>query len=408
MAAGNYRILYSSSLDRLFAVCGSGLYEIFSDKSWILRGRINSVSGTVSMTENESQLLIVDGNEGWIYNLLSNVLTQIVNLSDMVDTVAVTDGGMNYRVGDVVTLQTPVNGSSCTTSVYAVSTDGTNSIAQAGLTVVTRGRGYNLGDTSTSSTYGTGAVVNVETLADGGFKPASHAITLDGFFICNEVNSGRFFWSALRDGLTWDPLNYATAEGTPDDILSIGKVNNELWLFGPRTTEIWYDTGNYDNQFARIQQGFIDIGIAARWSNATMGDKIFWLGSNNAGYGIVYMAQNYVPKRISTHAIEYIISQMSDISDAQGYCYQQEGHHYYVLSFTTGNRTIVYDVEANMWHERSYWNAGSNKEERHRGQYGVFCFNKIFLKVAVNYAPGLRRLFSLFYSPGAGFVRPCC
>jgi hypothetical protein len=379
MATGNYRALYSSSLDRLFAVVGSGVYEIFLDKSWLIRGHIHTVNGPVSMTENETQLLIVDGTDGWIYNLLTNTLVQIINYNDMVDTVAVTDGGMNYRVGDTVTLQTPANGSPCTTSVYAVSTDGTNSIAQAGLTIVNSGRGYSMGDTSTSSTYGTGAIVNVETLADGGFRPASHAITLDGFFICNEINTGRFFWSYLRDGLTWDLLDYATAEGTPDNILSIGKVNNELWLFGPRTIEIWYNTGLYDNQFQRIQQGFIDIGIAAPWSNATMGDRIFWLGSNSAGYGIVYMAMNYVPKRISTHAIEHIISQMSDISDAVGYCYQQEGHHYYVLSFTAGNRTVVYDVEANMWHERSYWNATANKEERHRGQYGAFCFNKTFL-----------------------------
>jgi hypothetical protein len=377
MATGNYRALYSSSLDRMFSVVGTTLYEIFSDKSHLIRGQLSTVAGPVSITENETQLLLVDGSDGYIYDMIANTLTKIVNYNDMVDTVAVTAGGTGYRVGDIVTLAVPTNGAACTLSVYAV--DSTGVIAQAGVSIVNRGRGYALQEYDTTSAYGTGAKITVETLAYGGFKPASHCITLDGFFICNELNSGRFFWSNLRDGLTWNLLDYATAEGTPDNIVSIGKVNNEAWLFGPKSIEIWYDTGNYASEFQRIQQGFIDIGIAAPFSNAVMGDKIFWLGSNAVGHGIVYVATNYVPQRISTHAIEYIISQIGDISDAVGYCYQQEGHHYYVLNFTSGNRTIVYDVDSGMWHERAYWNANTSKNERHRGQYSTFCFGKVFL-----------------------------
>jgi hypothetical protein len=377
MASGNYRALYSSSLDRMFSVVGTRFYEIFADASWLERGQIRTVAGPVAITETETQLLLVDGQDGWIYDLLANTLTQIINYNNMVETVAITDGGTNYRVGDIVTLATPVNGVACTVSVFAINDGG--EIAQAGVTIVAKGRGYTTGDKTTTSVNGSGAIINVESLVDGGFKSATHAITLDGFFICNEINSGRFFWSYLRDGNSWDLLSYATAEGTPDNILSIGKINNEIWLFGPRTTEIWYNTGNYDNQFQRIQQGFLDIGIAAAWSNAALGDKIFWLGSDNVGQGIVYMATSYQPKRISTHAIEYVISQMSSISDAKGYCYQQEGHTYYVLNFTAGNRTLVYDVDTDMWHERSYWNANKNVAERHRGDYCTFCFDKVFV-----------------------------
>ena len=44
MAYGAYRAIYASSLDRLFAVVGSGLYEIFADATWVLRGTINTLA----------------------------------------------------------------------------------------------------------------------------------------------------------------------------------------------------------------------------------------------------------------------------------------------------------------------------------------------------------------------------
>lgn len=377
MATGIYRCLFSTANNRLFSVVGSSMYEIFQDATHILRGNINSVKGIVSITENETQLLLVDGVDGWIYDLIANTLTQIENYQDQVATVAVANGGTNYKEGDVVTISTPSGGAPATLSVDAVNTGGI--IAQAGVTIITKGRGYSLGTYSTTSPNGTGATITVETLGYGGFKSASHCLTMDGFFICNEVNSGRFFWSNVRDGFTWDPLNYATAEGSPDNLLSMSKTNNELWLFGTKTTEIWFDTGNYASQFQRIQQGFVDIGIVAIRSNATTNDKVFWLGNNDNSYGIVYMAQNYLPKRISTNAIEYRIAKLPNIEDAVGYCYQQEGHHFYVLNFTEGNCTLVYDMDVGLWHERSFWNSTTDLNERHRGQFCAFCWNKVFI-----------------------------
>ena len=84
MATGNYRALFATSGDRLFSVVGSGFYEIYSDKSWTLHGHLTSVNGNVCISENESQLLIVDGTNGWIFNLLTNLLVRIFNFNDMV------------------------------------------------------------------------------------------------------------------------------------------------------------------------------------------------------------------------------------------------------------------------------------------------------------------------------------
>ena len=385
MAYGSYRALYSSSLDRLFAIVGSGVYEIFADKTWKLRGNINTSAGMCSIAENETQLIIVDGTDGWIYDLRADTLTQIVNLVDMIQYISIATGGTGYNVGDILT----INDTSVTADATVQVTSVTAGVIDAlGVVLLTKGRGYTTGIKtttikSTSGALGSGATINVEGLVDGGFNSGNQVIAIDGFFVKNEINSGRFNWSYLRDGFTWDLLDFATAEGTPDNIVAVNKVNNEIWLFGPKTIEIWYDTGDYVNgQFQRVHQGFLDIGIAAPWSSATLGNTIFWLGSDAQGHGIVWQAENYMPNRISTHAIEYVIAQISKsvgIDDAVGYCYQQEGHFYYVLNFTKGKRTLVYDYKTEMWHERGFWNDSIATMERHRGQCCTFCFGKVFL-----------------------------
>jgi hypothetical protein len=135
---------------------------------------------------------------------------------------------------------------------------------------------------------------------------------------------------------------------------------------------VWYNTGDSISQFQRIQQAFNDVGCAAEWSVATLGPAIFWLGDSAQGHGVVWMASTYAPQRISTHAIEYIISQMSDISDAIGFTYQQEGHYFYVLTFPTGNRTLVYDMKTQLWHERGQWNTTTGDFDRHRARAYMF------------------------------------
>jgi len=61
----------------------------------------------------------------------------------------------------------------------------------------------------------------------------------------------------------------------------------------------------------------------------------------------------YTPKIISPPSINYRISQMSTKTDAIGYCYSEEGHTFYVITFPTGDATYVYDALTGLWHERS-------------------------------------------------------
>jgi hypothetical protein len=68
---------------------------------------------------------------------------------------------------------------------------------------------------------------------------------LAGRFVVNLVGSSRFYVSDLYDGLSWDALNFANAETSPDPISAVLASNGQLILLGTRTTEYWGLSGRW-------------------------------------------------------------------------------------------------------------------------------------------------------------------
>ena len=190
-------------------------------------------------------------------------------------------------------------------------------------------------------------------ITDPDFPGAVTVSYLDGYFIFNPPNSQKFYLTELLDGTAVDPLDFASAEGSSDGLVALIVDHRELWLFGTDSVEVWYDAGLSDFPFVRIQGAFNELGCAAPYSVAKLDNGLFWLGSDARGKGIVYRAEGYTGKRMSTHAIEWQIQQYGDISDAIGYTYQQDGHAFYVLIFPSANATWVFDVATQAWHERA-------------------------------------------------------
>jgi hypothetical protein len=209
-----------------------------------------------------------------------------------------------------------------------------------------------------------GFIYNADTevftqITDPDFPGAVKVGYLDGYFVFNEPNSARVWVTSLLDGLSIDPLDFASAEGDPDGLVSLIIDHREAWLFGANSIEVWYNAGLPDFPLQRIQGAFNEIGCEAPYSVAKLDNGLFWLGSDARGRGIVYRANGYTGQRISTHAVEWQIQQYTDMSDAIGYTYQQDGHAFYVLIFPTAQTTWVYDVATGAWHERAGWFNGN-------------------------------------------------
>jgi hypothetical protein len=201
-------------------------------------------------------------------------------------------------------------------------------------------------------------------ITDPDFPGAVTVAYLDGYFVFNEPNSQKMWITALLDGTSIDPLEFASTEGSPDGLVAVIANFREVWAFGTNSIEVWSDTGATDFPLQRIPGAFNELGCAAPYSIAKMDNGLFWLGRDRRGQGIVYRANGYAGQRISTHAVEWQIQQYSDLSDAVAYTYQQDGHSFYVLIFPTANTTWVYDVATQAWHERAGWDNGAFTRHR--------------------------------------------
>ncbi len=203
-------------------------------------------------------------------------------------------------------------------------------------------------------------------VTDPDFYGAQTVCYIDGYFAFNQPGTQIIWVTGIFDGTSIDPLAFAAAESTPDEVVAVVSNNREVWVFGTGTTEVWYDAATIPFPLAPIQGAYNEIGCIAKSSICKLDNSLFWLGADPRGYGIVYRNSGYTGKRVSTHAIEYAIQGYGDVSDAVAYTYQQEGHAFYVLAFPTAGKTWAYDVATGAWHERAGWDNG--EFTRHRSQ----------------------------------------
>lgn len=188
----------------------------------------------------------------------------------------------------------------------------------------------------------------LEQITSPNFTPSDGVVFLNQYFVHRRQSSQVFFLSAVADGLTYDALDFASAEANPDKLVGHLADNGELWLFGEISTEVWSNTGASSFPLQRINGAVLQKGLHARDLCARLANTVFWVGNDLA----VYAAQGYAPQRISTHAIE---TQLNQIDTTGGYAlaYSQEGHYFLILTFPTADLTFVYDSAEGEWHERS-------------------------------------------------------
>jgi hypothetical protein len=199
---------------------------------------------------------------------------------------------------------------------------------------------------------------------DPAFYGADRVDYVDGYFVFNKIATQQFYISKYND-IKFNPLDIASKSTAPDNLVSLAVMHREIWLFGERTTEVWFNTGAADFTFGRMPGVFIEHGCAAKHSVAKNNLTLFWLSRNAQGQGMVMAGASYQSDRISTYALEAEIATYSRIDDAFGFTYQQAGHAFYCLTFPSANKTWCFDIGVSQWHQRAYLEADGSLS-RHR------------------------------------------
>lgn len=245
---------------------------------------------------------------------------------------------------------------------------GFNSPSTAVLTVYSKS--FSTSGNSLTTAVVVGAAINFSgaTLSGGGSAGVSQVVMPNDYgvidlcftagYIVVAVGegygvNGRFYWVNPGEVVV-NPLNFATAERSPDPLYSIEAVDDQFWLFGPNTTEIWFPSGDFNTPFQRLQGKLFTGGV---WpgSVSKVREMVMLIDSD----AVVYAVDNG-PRRISTNAIEETIrksfvSQVTNGTVLRTWSFSIDGHDFYLI-YLPGAFSLVYDLTTGKW---SRWSSNS-------------------------------------------------
>lgn len=258
----------SLTIPLLFVVVGENLYSINSAFVTTLIGTLLTSTGTVVMSDNGTYLVLVDGTNGYTYNM----------------------------------------------------------VAPAGINQITSG------NFTTSPSYVTWQ---------------------DTYFIVTSGKSNQFQLSTNNDPTTWPAVNINFSGSNPSN-LKAGIANGGLLiLFGDYYMEFWQNAGTPDFPYANLPGAANEFGLAAKDSLTKYQGALAGIFQSKMGGYQVALLEGFKLHKISTSDIDNLLSSFMTVSDAQGFAYKVNGHPFYVLVFTSANRTLVYDGLSTIWSEYS-------------------------------------------------------
>ncbi len=200
---------------------------------------------------------------------------------------------------------------------------------------------------------------------------------LDGYFLALDAATSTVKVSDLLDGTTWDPTQYFQRSAQPDPWRAMIVADQQIWLFGGQTSEVWYNAGTSPLPFALNRSSGMQYGIAGTgFSAANVGGAIMWVSENKDGGRQLLMTQGYLATPVSTRAIEWQLSRLTSVNDGEALVYQDQGHTHYCLNFLAADVTICYDATEQEWHKRGTWVVADNQYHVWRAQSHCYAFGK--------------------------------
>lgn len=209
-----------------------------------------------------------------------------------------------------------------------------------------------------------GYVYNLNTTSfstiSGGSWP-SNGITnfafMDGYMLGAVNNSSRVIQSDSLAAGTYGAQAYVDVASYPDYNKAIFSDQLQLYILGPKLTEVRYDAGQIPFAFPKTSGVLIQVGCVSWSTIQKVGNTVIWLMSDAAGKSYIGALEGYSTKVLSTPPINEALERYSVISDAFAYTYREGDTQFYSITFPTEGVTWVLDVGTGWWHKRSVNNS---------------------------------------------------
>lgn len=211
--------------------------------------------------------------------------------------------------------------------------------------------------------------VTLTTISD--YAVGNSVTFIDQRIVFPLANSQGFQWTSLGDAAVINPLDFASAEGSPDKIVSIVANMRELLILGEESGEVWHSVGG-STVFERSPSEYLQVGCVAPRSLVVCNDTPIWLGRTADGQAQVMGGRG---QRISTRAIEERF--VGDLFSARAYSMSVGASCFYCLNVPGADTTLCFDLTYKQWHERAELVNGDYQQWRptcHAFAYGNHYF----------------------------------
>jgi len=365
VGTGPIRGTFVANNGLMYVVSGNQLFSVTSLYATTLIGTIGSNNGPVSFANSPTQLLVVDGTGGWVWDYSTSITANVTTAVASPGVVGWT--GHPFVAGSPVTFGT--NGALPTglvagTVYYVLAAGLTANAFEVAATV--QGAAINFtGSTSGQSTAANSGQTFRQVIPNVYTNCVNPSVVIyqDGFALVNDDTTNQIYQSNYNDLSMFasgvGPVaNFAYVQQNSKPIVTLYDLKEEVWIFKDKSAEVWINQGAAGFAFTPLQGVSIPVGCTAPASIAQLGESIVWLGGSEQGFGVVYISQGYNVKPITTYALSSLFQGFAVISDAIGWGYQDDGHYFYVLTFPTQGATYCYDLVTQKWHQRACLNNG--------------------------------------------------
>jgi hypothetical protein len=171
-----------------------------------------------------------------------------------------------------------------------------------------------------------------------------YLVTTDGdAIVVNELN----------DPFEINPLRYGSSEVSPDPVVSVLRLRNEIYAINKTTIEVFQNVGGTGFPFQRVDGAMVSRGAVGTDACCVFAETIAFIGGGEEESPAVWTTTGGSSARISTREIDKMLAAVPDMSAVFMQSRVYDGHvHLYVH---LPNQTLVYDAAASAALQRPVW-----------------------------------------------------
>ena len=198
-------------------------------------------------------------------------------------------------------------------------------------------------------------------VTDPDFQLSDSVSFYRGFFVFTTTDGKQLFVSNLNAPLTFDALDFGSAEGDPDRIVTQVVDHDELKIIGAKTTEVFRSIQTPDFPLQIIPGAFTQKGAHTKYGVIKFDNTYMFIGGGeNELTAIWRQTSNASAVKVSTDAVDNEIQKFNEdeIASAFTMTFSKKGQFFAVFSFLSNRipgKTFVYNGTASALSGSSVW-----------------------------------------------------